>query len=205
MLLGARTSAGSHWPRRCNGWRRARRIRRRPRARPTTPTPTASAARPRLGYRRAAVVGRLARHARRSPSEGRGNRFAGDGIRADASFSQAAIKLDARLARARRRVALVRGAGSPARRLDRLDHAPGQRPDRRGLAARPHRAHARRRQRGDAAGAGRSLLPGRRRRPAQSRPPARAGPLGARGRPSPRARPAARRSASAASSARWRT
>ncbi|HET9041388.1 MAG TPA: TonB-dependent receptor plug domain-containing protein [Gemmatimonadales bacterium] len=40
------------------------------------------------GWRGTAVAG----------AEGRGNRFAGDAIRADASFSQAALKLDARLA-----------------------------------------------------------------------------------------------------------
>ncbi len=50
-----------------------------------------------LGYRVPVSVGGW-RGSAAVAGEGRGNRFAGDGIRADASFSQAAIKLDGRFA-----------------------------------------------------------------------------------------------------------
>ena len=75
-----------------------------------------------------------------------------------------------------------------ARRLDRLDHAPVRaRGWTRGWQRGAHLAHARRRQRCHAAGAGRPLLPGGRRCTGQSRSSARARALGGRGRPAPRA------------------
>ena len=84
------------------------------RRRPTTPTPTASAATAELGYRLPVSRRRLARH--------RGGRRRGPGqplrrataIRADASFSQAALKLDARFAPAR----ASSWSLAPAARLD---------------------------------------------------------------------------------------
>ena len=187
MLLGARTS-GRLYSAASLQWLEARATD------PAPPTGTAYdaythgvGATAELGYRVPPSVGRLARRPRPSPPRAAATASRATAIRADASFSQAAHQARWSL-RTHRRVAVVGGAGGPARRLDRLDHPARERADRRGLAARPHRVDARRRQRGHAAGAGGSLLPRRRRRPAQSRSPTRAGPLGGGSGPSSRAR-----------------
>ena len=72
-------------------------------------------------------------------AEGRGDRFAGDGVRPGASFTQAALRCDASLHRGATAVWTL----APAARLDVWtgQGTRGERADRRGMAARAHRHH----------------------------------------------------------------
>jgi vitamin B12 transporter len=113
VLLGARTS-GRLYSAASLQWLEARA------ADPAPPTGTAYdaythgvGATAELGYRVPVSVDGW-RGTAAVAAEGRGNRFAGDGIRADASFSQAAIKLDGRFAPG----AASSWSVAPAARLD---------------------------------------------------------------------------------------
>jgi vitamin B12 transporter len=113
VLLGVRTS-GRLYSTASLQWLEARA------SDPAPPTGTAydaythgAGATAELGYRLPVAVGGW-RGGAVVAAEGRGNRFAGDGIRAEASFSQAAIKLDGRFTP----TGASRWSVAPAARLD---------------------------------------------------------------------------------------